>query len=145
MKFVVVCALLIVMVITASFTSSVAQPQRAQKTDETLILFGGTGNDLLERCSHPAVRAGETMQITELIKTAKDNGMCLGYIVGVSDQAMGEQTSAHGKRNYCLPSEVRSEQLVMVVKKYLEDNPAQLHYEAEVLTIHALSDAFPCQ
>jgi len=35
--------------------------------------------------------------------------------------------------------------LVMVVKKYLEDNPAQLHYGAEVLTIHALTDAFPCR
>src|ERR1051326_8363699 len=94
------CALLAFTVMPIPFTLSVAQPQNAQKTDETLIFFGGTGNDLLEWCSHPAVRAGETMQVTELIKTAKDNGMCLGYIVGVSDQAVGDQASAHAKRNY---------------------------------------------
>jgi Rap1a immunity proteins len=145
MKLVTVCALLTVMVITSSFTSSVAQPQRAQRTDETLHFFGGTGNDLLEWCGHPEIREGETMSLTEIAKTAKDNGMCLGYIVGVSDQAVGDKALAHAKGNYCLPSEVHSEQLVMVVKKYLEDNPAQLHYQAEVLTIHALTDAFPCR
>jgi hypothetical protein len=145
MRLVTVCALLMLIVRAVSFTSSVAQPQRAQKTDDTLHFFGGSGNDLLERCSHPEVRAGETMQVMELVKIAKDNAMCVGYIVGVSDQAMGDQISAHAKRNYCLPSEVHSEQLVMVVKKYLEDNPAQLHYEAEILTIRAITDAFPCR
>ena len=144
MRLVTVCALLTFTVIPISFTSSVAQPQRAQKTEADVVLFGGSGNDLLERCSHPAVRAGDDMQVTELVKIARDNGMCLGYIVGLSDQAMGDQTFAHAKRNYCLPSGVRSEQLVMVVKKYLEDNPAQLHYEAAVMTIRALTDAFPC-
>jgi hypothetical protein len=144
MRLVTVCALLTFTVIPVSFTSTAAQPQRAQKTEDDLVLFGGSGNDLLERCSHPAVRAGETMEVTELVKTARDNGMCLGYIVGLSDQKMGDQTSTHAKRNYCLTSEVRSEQLVMVVKKYLEDNPAQLHYEAAGLTIRALTDAFPC-
>jgi Rap1a immunity proteins len=145
MRLVRICAILTFAVISVSFTSSEAQPQRTQKSDETLTLFGGTGNDLLEWCSHPTIRAGESMQVTELVKTAKENGMCLGYIVGVSDQAMGDQASIHAKRNYCLPAEVHSEQLVRVVKKYLEDNPAQLHYEAEVLTIRALTNAFPCQ
>jgi Ssp1 endopeptidase immunity protein Rap1a len=145
MRIMAFCALLMLIVMPASFTSSVAQPQRAQKTDDTLHFFGGTGNDLLGWCSHPEVRAGETMQVTELVTTARDNGMCLGYIVGVSDQAMGDQASGHAKRNYCLPSEVHSEQLVRVVKKYLEDNPVQLHYGAEVLTINALTDAFSCR
>ena len=109
-------------------------------------LLGGSGADLLERCSAPTPKVGDTLPATELVKTTRDHGLCIGYIMGVSDMALDYLAFApNAKRTYCLPSEVHPDQLVMVVKKYLEDNPAQLHLPAGVLTTHALTAAFPCR
>jgi hypothetical protein len=142
-KSLAVYALLILSV--ALFTSS-GESSSAKKPDEEMVtLFGGSGNDLLERCSAPTYKVGDTVPAGELIRTARDNGLCVGYIMGVSDAGLNYIVLAPNvKRRYCLPSEARSGQLVMVVKKYLEDNPAQLHLPAGVLTTDALIAAFPC-
>ena len=86
---------------------------------------------------------------SQLVQTARDNGMCVGYIVGVSDQAINDEAlsttlSDHTRRYYCLPAEAHSEQLVLVVKKYLQDHPAKLHLPAGAVTLSALVEAFPC-
>jgi hypothetical protein len=111
-----------------------------------VTLFGGSGSDLLERCSAPTPKVGDTMPANELVRSARDYGLCAGYILGVSDVALDYLMYApKAKRSYCLPSEVRAEQLIMVVKKYLEDNPARLHLPAGVLITDALIEAFPCR
>jgi hypothetical protein len=141
-RFLAVCTFLLIMF----WSASSAQNHRTNESPEGgVYLFGGSGNELLERCSHPTVRVGDTMPVTELVKEARDNGMCLGYIIGVSDQILADQPSGNTKRSYCLAADVRSEQLFMVVKKYLEDNPAVLHFPAAVLTERALREAFPCR
>lgn len=138
------CALWTLIATFAPFSASTAEPQQRKNTED-VFLFGGTGNDLLQRCSHPEIRAGDVVPAAELVKNARDNGMCVGYIAGVSDQALNLLYIANTKRNYCLQSGVTSTQLVMVVKKYLEDNPSQLHLPAGPLTLHALTEAFPCR
>lgn len=86
------------------------------------------------------------MTTKDLITIAKDNGLCSGFITGVSDEAMIYPIYNLTLKNYpCIPPEVHSDQLVSVVKKYLEDNPAKLHLPAGMLTIHALIEAFPCR
>ena len=47
--------------------------------------------------------------------------------------------------NYCLPANVTRRQLVDVMTKYLQDNPAQRHRMAFGLVLSALEAAFPCK
>ena len=63
-------------------------------------------------------------------------GICMGYITGVADsQAI----------HICAPGGVTLGQYESIVKKYLDENPAQLHKDADVLVLTALKHAFPCQ
>lgn len=44
----------------------------------------------------------------------------------------------------CSPIGATNSQLMLVVKKHLDDNPQKLHQTTEELIIEALSKAFPC-
>lgn len=44
----------------------------------------------------------------------------------------------------CLPNSATRPQLVDVVSKFLRDNPAERHNEAQGLVVRALATAFPC-
>lgn len=44
----------------------------------------------------------------------------------------------------CSPAGVTNNQLMLVVKKHLNDNPQKLHQTTAELIIEALSKAFPC-
>lgn len=45
----------------------------------------------------------------------------------------------------CVPGEVKLEQVILVIQKYLKDHPEALHRGAGELTVTALRDAFPCR
>ena len=62
-------------------------------------------------------------------------GFCIGYVVGVAD---------NNAMSICMPPGVSQGQIRDIVKKYLNDNPAQLHRDADVLVLNALQQAFPC-
>jgi hypothetical protein len=64
-----------------------------------------------------------------------DELFCVGYVTGIAD--------AHAM-SICTPKEVTQGQNMNIVKKYLNDNPAQLHRDADVLVLTALQQAFPC-
>jgi len=71
------------------------------------------------------------------------DGICMGYTRGVieADQIWHQMI---GPQTFCLPDGANPDQFVRVAVKYLEDNPAQLHYNA-AFSIHlALREAFPC-
>ena len=67
-----------------------------------------------------------------------DNGFCMGYIIGVADNRSFYICSPGGSGG------VTAAQYTDIVKKYLNDNPAQLHRDADVLVLDALTQAFPC-
>ena len=67
-----------------------------------------------------------------------DNGFCMGYIIGVADNRSFYICSPGGSGG------VTGAQYTDIVKKYLNDNPAQLHRDADVLVLDALTQAFPC-
>jgi len=75
----------------------------------------------------------ETMQI----------GVCLGYTRGVSEAAQIWQLGTK-VQTFCVPEEADADQLVRVAVKYLEDNPAKLHYNAASTVLGAFMEAFPC-
>jgi hypothetical protein len=63
-------------------------------------------------------------------------------------------TSGQDLLNYCaefvrkwgaVPQEVKIEQVIRVIEKYLRENPAMLHLHAVSLSSVALNTAFPCK
>ena len=85
--------------------------------------------------------AGGFQSGNQLLMLCKDsfgsfnNGVCLGYVSGVTD-TMGS--------NICLTSGVTVQQLDSVVKKYMNEHPEILHYLASSIIREALIKAFPC-
>ncbi len=78
----------------------------------------------------------------DIIKWCEDtprNG-AFGFVTGAieSTQALGPDLP------YCLPRAATLRQATDVVCNYLEDNPADRHLPAGVLTMTALSEAWPC-
>jgi hypothetical protein len=80
-----------------------------------------TGNELLKFCNS---------------EDSFSQGMCLGYINGVSDRDL----DASG----CLPPDVTFGQMQKITEKYLDEHPKLLHLHATFLVMFALNDAFPC-
>mgnify|MGYP003650305081 CR=1 FL=1 len=80
------------------------------------------GNKLLEACEQDDETFGD--------------GVCFGYVFGVFDVMQGVTV--------CEPEGVTGKQIVSIVRKYLKENPENLHYEAAILVTHALDHYFPC-
>jgi hypothetical protein len=66
------------------------------------------------------------------------------FYLTVGDVAFHESFSELRGRDFCLPQGGNLGQYVEVVKQFLEQNPAQLHFQAHALVIVALRLAFPC-
>jgi hypothetical protein len=115
----------------------------AQRRD-SVTLFGPTGSQLLENCSEPPVEVGDVVPVDLLLRRARNNGMCAGYIAGVNDNQASQVASGQAP-TFCLPAGVQIDQLAKVVRKYLEDNPAKLHLPGGILVKSALDQAFPCR
>ena len=49
------------------------------------------------------------------------------------------------QETYCIPHEVTRGQVVDVVRKYLEERPAERHHEAIILVVKAMNLNFPCR
>ncbi len=73
-----------------------------------------------------------------------EKGMCLGYIVGVVDSFNTTYALKGEKRVFCIPPGVTSGQLVLVLKKSMQEHPETLHLPASAHTLSALTTAFPC-
>jgi len=133
----VACLLLVCAVCVVSGVGS------AQRRD-TVTLFGPTGSQLLENCSEPPVEVGDVVPVDRLVRGARNNGMCAGFIAGVNDSQASQFASGQAP-TFCLPAGVQIGQLAKVVRKYLEDNPAKLHLPSVILVNSALDQAFPCR
>lgn len=91
-----------------------------------------TGNDLTKLCN--------TLE-TEQHYFA-NNAQCHGYVAGVVDVVV--QLDAYDDA-LCIPSAVTVGQVTKVVKKFMADNPAELHWLGFKIVSYAMLDAFPCE
>jgi hypothetical protein len=89
-----------------------------------------SGNRLLEYCSD---RSAGTA-----------HGVCLGYVQGVYDGALGP-THSLGDFMACVPEGVEAKQMVDVVSHYLTSHPERRQFTGSSLVADALSQAFPCK
>lgn len=67
-----------------------------------------------------------------------NNGVCMGFVVGVVD-------SLSGKRLACLPKGVNVGQVIDVVEKHLKDHPEKGHLSAESVVEVSLLQIWPCK
>ena len=100
-----------------------------------------TGMDLLRACN-AIINAEEGNEVS-----MEDQLFLLlwtGYLAGFNDAALLlNSVVSHGI--YCLPpAGIVNDQMVRVVKKYLDEHPEELHQSARILILFALREAFPC-
>ena len=69
-------------------------------------------------------------------ETSADGIFCRGFVFGVVMTLDADPRS-------CVP-DIRASQMVMVVRKYLEDNPARLHLHSDRLIRDAMQQNYPC-
>lgn len=74
------------------------------------------------------------------------NGFCLGYILGVADEALREEAALPPvARTICLPIEVLAEDLRAAVDDVLENHPQSQGAAAASVVSAALAHTFPCR
>lgn len=73
-----------------------------------------------------------------------DERLCNAYIMGVHDTAKSYEKFYDVPHLYCEPPRVNSDQMVLVVKKYLLTKPELLNSPAAPKVVDALAEAFPC-
>lgn len=66
-----------------------------------------------------------------------ESSVCIGYTVGITDSFSGYL--------FCPPAEVTAGQLVEMVKKYMNENPAKLHEPSSSIVVDAIKKDFPCK
>ena len=98
------------------------------------------GNSWLKDCG-----VGFDSSTADILETFT-YGMCLGRVKGFVE--MNEIYEAMGAiqdgRGFCRPEGVPYGQVLRVINKYLENNPAVLHRRWDLLAYVALKTAFPC-
>ena len=72
------------------------------------------------------------------------SGFCAGYITGTIE-SIAIWTAGSSHIPYCLPENATNDQIISVIRKYLDANPEKLHLDGAELIIDAISDAFPCK
>lgn len=90
------------------------------------VYAGQTGNEILNICKQD------------------NNPSCLAYISGVVDAQAGTYGTVKGGKFYCVPEEATYGQVTAVARKFLIENPENLHYTAESIIGRSLELAFPC-
>lgn len=88
-----------------------------------------TGNQLKAYCAAP-------MQ-------TPTNAMCLGYISGALD-AYRAVDHMRKTKLFCMPDGATGEQIVSMIKQYLDEHPEQLHLVASQLIYIVIAGTFPC-
>jgi hypothetical protein len=75
-----------------------------------------------------------------------ESGMCLGYIMGVSEHhVLIEQLLGIIENKLCIPSRATFKQLMEVAKKWLKEHPEKLHQDFSVSYLSIMKEVFPCK
>lgn len=96
-----------------------------------------TGNELLMACdSTPEISA----------ENAMPKVLCVGYVSGMVDAIQILFGRFPEIQSFCLPPKGMSgNQKILIVEKYLKENPNQLHHSARMSVYIAFFQAFPCE
>lgn len=114
--------------------------------DDNVALFSPSGSELLQKCGdYGKYKGGEMVTLKEMMQVGRNVGTCEGYIAGFNDGTVSATVDTPKNKRFCVPSGVDMDQMIRVVRKWLEDNPSVLHLPGNFLVEKALHDAFPCK
>jgi hypothetical protein len=130
---------LLIMVVILTAVDGPCQTSKGSSVEPMVTFYGPSGSTLLRQCQAVAKIDGGNYTTQQAI----DGTFCRGYIAGAVDQMVG--LSVQTTTVYCIPSNADNDQLIRVVLKYLNDNPATLNYPAGALVAKAIVAAFPCK
>jgi hypothetical protein len=125
---------LVLFVLTASLLISCIAPHVRAEVDGTI---------LLDNCTE-AIKYIDNKNDPSINFTAVN--YCVGYISGINDlhTSFIASVSCFDPPKYCVPQQIKPEQLVQVIVRFLNIHPEDLHFQGSDLIIAALKDAFPC-
>jgi ABC-type cobalamin transport system permease subunit len=131
---------LLIAVVALTAVNVPSQTSKEGSAEPMVSFYGPSGSVLLRQCQVAAKLADGEKHTPQ---QAVDATFCRGYLAGAVDEMVG--LSVQTSTAYCIASNVDSDQLLRVVLKYLNDNPAKLNYPAGALVANAIVAAFPCQ
>jgi hypothetical protein len=107
----------------------------------TPSVFAFSGNDLLQRLiKHQQVTEGRSFPADELVAASVSAAFGLGFVAGIFYILEDIDPKV------CLPNQGgNNSQYAAVTKRYLDNNPNQLHRPAQALVREAAIQAFPCK
>ena len=106
-----------------------------------------TGIELLRQCQ-AATKFGDSASQTD--REILDGVHCIGYLSGMRDtlDVWNRANDAYNKGLApfaCVPTEATAQELAIVVVKYLNDHPSELHEPYYSLVYRSLRSAYPCK
>lgn len=104
-----------------------------------LALALGDGNELASMCKS-SIQQVTTMKSDDPIGA----GRCFGLVEGTVATILMVDKQNNAKPRFCLPKNVTTLQMLKVVDKYLDNNPALLNLNEPSLIVRAVVDAWPC-
>jgi hypothetical protein len=126
-----------------------AQPAQGERDSNAMVAFhGGTGSYLLPLCQSAVSIANDNKSGPVRPNDVQEHlnaSFCSGYVEGVVDTMTGFAALPGSAATYCFPANADNNQLVRIVAKYLNDNPARLNEPAGLLVFKSMVDAFPCR
>ena len=99
------------------------------------------GNTALKICKD-ALKFVEEQQLTTQEKI--NGSYCGGFLLGFYESHLIEQENTNPKL-YCMPHDIKTEQLNRLFVKYLEEHPERLREETADLLYASLKKTFPCK
>ena len=104
-----------------------------------------TGNVLRDKCrDFFAGQDNPSPATMDFVNT----GYCAGYLDAVLsvEQAWRLVEGKSSKAaHFCLPNDVPKGQMFLVIKKWMDDHPEELHTQAAFIIHQAFLKAFPCK
>lgn len=135
MRVLVLSGLLVMCLGFSSTTAS--QGDAAQEAD-----IGKSGTEFTRVCSAAGGGVGNDPQ------RKQNDATCQGWVEGfvdgftVHDELLGVPRA---DRMVCIPRNVTNVQIIRVIGKYIDANPAKAHRATRLVASLALAQAFPCR
>jgi hypothetical protein len=107
-----------------------------------------SGREFSEVCSSLGREGGIDSEGNRDAARLSRDAACLGWVAGfadgflVHDELLGVPRR---DRLACVPNGESAIQIVLVIKKYLADNPEKVHRATRYIASLALAKAFPCR
>jgi hypothetical protein len=107
------------------------------------VSFGAfmSGHELLAYAKEcDKYRAGQSSQ-----DYYRSCGSGKSYVAGVFDTVDTLSSRWLIEKHFCKPDDVDRNQLVAIVRKYMDDHPEQMDFAAAGIIFDALTQAYPCE